>query len=71
MNRATKPARKPSGGPLATPAETQRLVIIPGLETPSGGPVLALATGHARRPVLRALVSFASLAASRAEGGAA
>lgn len=71
MSRRTKPARKPSRGPLAAPAETPRYVILPGLETPSGGPVLALATGHPRRPMLRALASFASLAAPRAEGGAA
>ena len=55
----------------AASPDTPRLVIVPGLETPSGGPVLALATGHPRRPVLTALVSFASLAAQRAEGGAA
>ena len=71
MSRRTKPARKPSGGPLAAPVETPRYVMLPGLETPSGGPVLALATGHPRRPMLRALASFASLAAPRAEGGAA
>ena len=70
MSRRVKPARKPSGGPLAAPTEPPRLVIIPGLETPSGGPVLALATGHPRRPLLRALASFSSLAAPRAEGGA-
>lgn len=71
MSRRTTTARKPDSGPLAAPAETPRYVILPGLETPSGGPVLALASGTARRPVLHALVSFASLAASSAEGGAA
>lgn len=71
MSRRNTTARKPDSAPLAAPAEPPRYVILPGLETPSGGPVLALATGHPRRPVLTALVSFASLAASRAEGGAA
>lgn len=70
MSRRPMP-RKPAGAPLAAPAETPRYVILPGLQTPSGGPVLAVARGTARRPVLHALVSFASLAASRGEGGAA
>lgn len=61
----------PRPAPLAASAEPPRLVIIPGLETPSGGPVLALATGHPRRPVLTAVASFAALAAPRAQGGAA
>lgn len=55
--------------PLTASAEPPRLVIIPGLETPSGGPVLALATGHPRRPVLTALMSRAALAAQPAHGG--
>jgi len=63
--------QKPHGATLASSADTMRLVIIPGLETPSGDPVLAWATGHPRRPVLTVLGSFASLAAHRAEGGAA
>ena len=67
----TKPARKPCRKPLTALAETARYVMLPGLVTPSGGPVLALATGHPRRPVLTALISFASLAALRADGGAA
>lgn len=62
---------KPRPTPLAASAEPPRLVILPGLETPSGGPVLALATGHPRRPLLTALATFATLAAQRAEGGAA
>ena len=57
--------------PLAASAAPARLVIIPGLETPSGGPVLALETGHPRRPVLTALMSRAALAAQPLLGGAA
>lgn len=71
MSRRAKPGRKAHSLPLAASAEVPRLVIVAGLETPSGGPVLALASGNARRPVLRALGSFASLAAARLEGGAA
>jgi len=71
MSHRTHPGQKPHSTTLAAPAETPRLVIVPGLETPSGGPVLAWATGHPRRPVLTALATFASLAAQRAEGGAA
>jgi len=50
--------------------DVPRLVLLDGLQTPSGGPVIAVATGPARRPVLTALVSFATLAAPRVEGGA-
>ena len=57
--------------PLAASAAPARLVIIPGLETPSGGPVLALETGHPRRPVLTALSTRAALAAQPLLGGAA
>lgn len=63
--------RNPAGESLAALGDVPRLVLLDGLQTPSGGPVLAMATGPARRPVLTALVSFASLAASRVEGGAA
>ena len=61
----------PRPAPLAAWAAPPRLVIIPGLETPSGGPVLALETGYPRRPVLTALTSRAALAAQPAQGGAA
>ena len=71
MSRRAKPRQSPARMPLTASAEPVRLIILPGLETPSGGPVLALATGHPRRPVLVALASFASLAAQRVKGGAA
>ena len=71
MSRASN---RPSGQgrtPHAASAEPPRLVILPGLETRSGGPVFARATGHPRRPMLTALATFAALVAQRAEGGAA
>jgi hypothetical protein len=71
IGRRSNPREKAKSAPLSASAEPVRLVIVPGLETPSGGPVWAMATGHPRRPVLTALVSFAALAAPRAEGGAA
>lgn len=55
--------------PLTASAEPPRPVIIPGLKTPSGGAVLALATGHPRRPVQTALMSRAALGAQPAHGG--
>lgn len=70
MSRAICP-KKPAGESLAALDDVPRLVIVHGLQTPCGGPVLARATGHARRPVLTALVSFATLAAQHVEGGAA
>lgn len=51
--------------------EPGRLVLVPGLETASGAPVVARLTGSQRQPVLRAMVSFAALAAARDDGGAA
>ncbi len=70
MSRATSPG-KPAGAALTASDDVPRLVIVHGLQTPCGGPVLACATGPARRPVLTALVSFATLAAPHVEGGAA
>ncbi len=67
----TDSPRKPAGGPLTPLGDVPRLVLLEGLQTPSGGPVIAVATGPARRPVLTALVSFATLAAQHVEGGAA
>ena len=66
-NRPDKPATAPHG-PLDDAA---RLVIVPGLQNALGGPVLAWAGGSARRPVLKALATFAALAAAREDGGAA
>lgn len=63
--------KRAHSAPLVASSDTPRLVILAGLETPSGEPVMALASGTARRPVLTALATFAALAAQRAEGGAA
>ena len=71
MSRIHKTSQKPVNAPLVALGDVPRLVIVPGLETPLGGPVLAWATGHPRRPVLTALVSFACLAGQGVEGGAA
>ena len=51
--------------------EPGRLVLVPGLETAAGAPVMARLTGSQRRPVLKALATFAALAAARDDGGAA
>ncbi|WP_431301677.1 hypothetical protein [Sediminicoccus sp. BL-A-41-H5] len=71
MSRRKNSPKKPAGSPLVPLGDAPRLVLLEGLHTPSGGPVVAVATGPARRPVLTALVSFASLAAPRVDGGAA
>ncbi|WP_207541179.1 hypothetical protein [Sabulicella rubraurantiaca] len=74
---ATTPTRfrkhpaPPVRAPLAPSRQQARLVLLPGLETASGAPVMALATGNPRSPVVRALIGFGALvAASAARGGA-
>jgi hypothetical protein len=48
------------------------LILLHGLQTPAGEPVLAVVTGSIRRPHLRAFNSTAdALAALRAAGGGA
>lgn len=71
MTRRPHSPEKPTGSPLAPLNDAPRLVLLDGLQTATGAPVLALASGTARRPVLTALVSFATLAAPHVEGGAA
>jgi hypothetical protein len=67
-NRLTAPARTP----LAASAEPERLVKVPGLLDAQGEPVLAVATGSSRRPLLRAFASStAALVALRTAGGLA
>ncbi|MCW8086610.1 hypothetical protein [Sabulicella glaciei] len=64
-DRITPPLR----APLAASEEPARRVLLPGLETPSGGPVEALATGHPRRPVLHVLGGLGALLAASATRG--
>jgi hypothetical protein len=67
-NRLAAPAR----APLAASAEPERLVQVPGLYDAQGEPVLAVATGSSRRPLLRAFASTAAaLAALRTGRGPA
>lgn len=66
-NRPETAATAPHG-PADAPA---RLVIVPGLQNALGGPVLAWAGGTSRRPVLKALATFAALAAQRGGEGPA
>ncbi len=69
MTRPRKRPARPVRAPLTPCAPLPRLVLLPGLETATGGPVLALATGSARRPVVRAMIGFGALVAAAAARG--
>lgn len=75
MSRRPNPRQKTARTPLTASAERPRLAVLPGLENAAGEPLIAVATGSPRRPVLRMFVGMAAaLAALRAmgvEGGAA
>lgn len=71
MTRASDTPAPCGGSTRGAALEPGRLVLVPGLETASGAPVVARLTGSQRQPVLRAMVSFAALAAARDDGGAA
>lgn len=71
MTRASNTPEDHATAPHAAAGEPARLVIVPGLQTALGGPVLGLAGGSSRRPVLRALATFAALATQRGDEGAA
>lgn len=64
MSRLRKRPTPPRRQPMAISEEPPRRVILP-IETPDGAPVMGWAAGSRRRPVIRALVSFAALAAGR------
>ena len=68
-SKRNRPTRAHSAS-LRALDDVPRLVIVHGLETASGDPVLARVMGHARRPMLTALASFASLAGHQGDGGA-
>lgn len=69
-----RPARTMPVQPVRTPQkaaeEPRRLCIVHGLESPSGGPVLAVATGHPRRQAMRVVASIGAALAALSEGGA-
>jgi hypothetical protein len=74
MSRRPNLRQKPATTPLTAAAERPRLTLLPGLEDASGEPLVAIATGHPRRPVLRMFVGMAAalaeLRAMGVEGGA-
>jgi hypothetical protein len=71
MTGRCKRPEKGTTAPHGPAGDAARLVIVPGLQTALGGPVLGLAGGSSRRPVLRALATFAALATQRGDEGAA
>ena len=62
---------QPARAALAASEEPPRRILLAGIETASGAPLQALATGSRHRPVVRAFASLATLAAQHREGGAA
>ena len=71
MSGRCKRPEKATTAPHGPAGDTARLVIVSGLQNALGGPVLAWAGGSSRRPVLKALATFAALAAQRGDEGAA